>query len=346
MYHYTKVAAPDGGEHFRRRVAAHVDVLLRWYVPHIVLRTWPRASRRQARARLVFGLVDLLRHPAQRHRSVLLEWLLCHGGTALMGRLLRAAASHPGGDWRWDLLRQSGPDRVLPGEHLVPEFQSVQRTGSPASALICFTGSTGRLNMPVQLFHCAVVGRFDALIYLRDPAKLLYTRGIAGLADSIPELGEWLRARLPPGCRLAVLGTSGGGIAAAHTAQALGARRLVLCSPPFEHRGVCALPATGFDKVGRARLFLAAHNDLDRQLASLWRSAHRAPRIEHLDTDSHGTLAHLAREGRLAGLIDWLAMGSAPALRPRSRLPGTGVQRTAHRPVAHRESRRDQSSAS
>lgn len=268
-------------------------------------------------AALVKDLMRLASNPSHAYKRSVLVWAASYAHPALLKRIIKSLVEVTNtNDWILEIGKRANPDLLLPREHVTPDFQmmSVSRS-TPKSVLICVTGNALRLNMPIHVFHLAAADRFDVLIYLRDPGKQQYIAGIQGLGRTVDELVESLRAYIPPRCRISVLGTSGGGIAAARIANGLHASRLMLFSPPLSFKGVMAVEDGGLDNVGSAKLFFAQHNSRDARLAKDWQATRAALAIEFVDSDSHGTLSHLASRGRLDSLIDWLAMAAGPAVR-------------------------------
>lgn len=107
---------------------------------------------------------------------------------------------------------------------------------SPANKtlLVGFTGKLMRLQLPTYrvLLHLDPA-RFE-LILLRDPAQVLFFDGVPGMGNTLMKLGAWLDDFATTGgySRRIAFGTSGGGLAAIHTALSFGWERAVVASPP------------------------------------------------------------------------------------------------------------------
>ena len=105
---------------------------------------------------------------------------------------------------------------------------------SQKTLIVGFTGKLMRLQLPTyRLLLELEPSRFD-LVLLRDPAQKLYANGLPGMGDTVLELGAWLDAfatKMGYAHRIA-FGTSGGGLAAIHTAMAYHWDRVVASSPP------------------------------------------------------------------------------------------------------------------
>lgn len=268
------------------------------------------AITRPCRNRISSQLAAFLDKPSDGVKNELLSWLLSYGSPQLLDILLDSLAAH--GTRRRELaaFSQAGSRHLLPREYITPDFQRVQNAAQPQTALVCFTGDSLRLNMPVQLFHSHVAGRFDLILYLRDAEKQLFTRGIQGMAASMDELFAELRRHIPAGCHLAVLSASSGGYAAARFAEAAGARRLAMFSPPLKFRDVAAVSGPARMPPSDARIFFARTNEGDVRFASDWAGTGYADAIRWFDTSSHGTLKYLFAQGESQSLVDWLRGGA------------------------------------
>lgn len=284
------------------------DTCLRLHLPIWALSVLGRATGKWESTALAKELVTFARHPTGAYNRAVLPWALSYGSPTLLRRAIASLATADTDEWILKIIRKADPNLLLPYEHTVPDYQMFQITTSePRNALICFAGHALRLSIPVNLFHLAAATRFDLAIYLRDPRKSRYESGIPGLGGNLGEVADALRDRIPTACAVSVLGTSGGGIAAARVANALQARRLALFSPQMMRHMPDAIDARAISRIEDIKLFFAAGHPTDRQRAGDWSAVvpHRA--IEWLDTSSHGTLKYLASTGKLDSLVDWLA---------------------------------------
>jgi len=262
---------PDGDENrHRERIAAAADLCVRARVPDFMVSLLSRCLNSR-RTDLIADLVALARDPVWCYKRQAFIWALSYGRPVLLQRLITSAAGRDTGVWNLKLLQRGRADLVLPRERYVPAYQVVRNSqGKPRNALVCVTGNSDRLNMPVQLFHFSVADSFDLLVYLRDPNRTLYGSGVPGLGTSMEEVGDALTEWIPGDCVVSVLSTSAGGLAAAHLANRLRADRAALCSPPRLSRSPAALREPALDRVGQCRIFFARANSGDVERAGEW----------------------------------------------------------------------------
>jgi len=100
--------------------------------------------------------------------------------------------------------------------------------------IVGFTGNLMRLQLPTYQFLLHLnPARFDLLL-LRDMTRNLFANGLPNMGNNVKNLGAWLEefATTNGYARRIALGTSGGGLAAIHTALAFGWERAVAASPP------------------------------------------------------------------------------------------------------------------
>lgn len=312
-YSYSRSRALDRDEKSRRRASVLALLCIRLRLP----------AHTPAWARLLLGRSSgasafsrLMQQLAAKHEPMdpqLLNWALAYGHPGAVRAIMSSLKDTTLESWAQEVLQQADPDLLLPREHLAPDFQKMQTSsGSPERVLVCFAGNAQRLNMPVQLFHCAVAQHFDLLVYLRDFRRQRFIQGIPGLGADIDELAAALRRHIPSGCHLSVLGTSGGGIAATRVAGILNADRLALFSPAYRFKEVSAIPVDLELDARSVLLFLAAHNSPDRRLGDQWSGTSLGSAIRWLDADSHGTLSYLTKTGRFDEVISWLSGGACP----------------------------------
>lgn len=319
-YTYRVSEAPGADERFRERVRFTADACLRLRLPVRALPLLARITGHSSSTSLGGRLVALVRDPVNSYDGPAFVWAMNYGSANLLRRMTVALSATDPDRWQLKLVKGMNPDLLLPREYLVPDYQ-VFECGTTAlnNVLICFAGNARRLNMPVQLFHCAVAEKFDLLIYLRDNRRKGYAEGIPGLGDDPDALTQALADWVPNGSRVAVLATSAGGIAAARVANTLQADRLLLCSPPSISRAPDSFREVSLNNVGETRIFFAANHGGDRSRAREWQDVKGAPAIEWVDTVSHGTLTELAAQGELEALIEWLT----------GEMPGRGEIRVA-----------------
>lgn len=105
-----------------------------------------------------------------------------------------------------DLFRQL---QTIPKLSFLPIQQLYLSKEIPENVLLCFTGRTGRLNMPLPIFHERTTKHFDCIAYLYDPFNDYYSsidNTIRLAIDGIKD--KW------PKARIVSLSTSTGGIMA------------------------------------------------------------------------------------------------------------------------------------
>lgn len=309
---YTSLSEPygDGDYAHRARIARAADFCLRARVPRRAVSRVCRLVLGRQSAGLAAKLVALARDPFTCYNEQAFMWALNYGGPALLRRLIRSASCGDPDRWTLNLVAAGRPRLLLPRERWNPSFQAIQNNReTPASALICVCGNGLKLNLPVQLFHFAVADRFDILVYLRDTRRTEYSSGLPGLGSTMDAVSAHLADWIPPGCQTAVLGTSGGCLAAVRLAHNLHAARMALFSPPKISRASAHLGDPDLTRINASRVFFARRHATDNERAQEWRYVPGVPPIEWLDTDSHGTLSRLAALGRLPDLVDWLATG-------------------------------------
>lgn len=280
-------------------------------LPRRVLAVVGRVTARRRSTALANKLLTLARNPDEPFKEQTFEWAMSYGSPTFLQRLLKSLSGVDTQHWGLNIVRKVDPRLLLPGECTTPDYQMLTTSDTrPTDALICFCDNAFRLNIPVQLFHCAAAGRFDLLIYLRDKKKTGYTSGLTGLGKNLDEVISSLRDLVPSGCRIAVVSASSGGFAAARYASALRVNRLALFSPSSISRLSETIPSGALDSVEDTRIFFAGNNTKDRKRAAEWQKATSVSKIEMLDRSSHGTLRQLSMEGGLDRLIDWLAAGN------------------------------------
>lgn len=294
QYAYIKSRPLNVEEKRRLRISVGIELRLKGTVRH------------PSRSRIANQLVGFINNPDDGAKNELVNWLFSYGSPKLLGRLANSLASHKTGRQDLEAIKRTGAGRLLPREYITPDFQRIQTSEHPRTALVCFTGNSFRLNMPLQLFHCLVADQFDLIFYLRDPEKQLFTQGIGGVATSLDGLIAELRRQIPAGCHIAAISTSSGGYAAMRFAEEAGAARLAIFSPPLTFRNVPSVSGPARIAPDNARIFFARENKRDVRFASDWGGTGYASAIRWIDTDSHGTLKHVFGRGESRALIKWL----------------------------------------
>lgn len=293
------------------------------------VKSGPLSDEEKRRLRVTVGaylrLAGVIRHPSQRPLVNLLlalltpqtradprvlDWLIAYGTPRLIARLREALVGGGSEQWAIRALLRIPTDQLLPREYITPDYQQFQTRSHPRTALVCFTGNALRLNVPVQLFHCIAANRFDLIIYLRDFKRCSFTQGIPGIARDQDELHALLRSRIPMDCRIAVIGTSGGGFAAVRFAERVGAERLAMFSPPLRLKDERAVEGEARVPPENVRIYFAGMNQGDRAFASDWSSTGYASSTRLFATDSHGTLRYLLGCEQGDALLNWLLGGN------------------------------------
>jgi hypothetical protein len=259
-------------------------------------------------SRIVGELLNFIRSPVKNYSKEVCYWLLSYGSPKLLSEVIgRSRDLRAGNNRILHLIRKAGTDKLLPRDYIAPDIQRWQSCDNPRKALICFTGNAQRLNMPVQLFHCLVADEFDLILYLRDPAKRQFTHGVPGIADDIRSLSRYLRNRIPGDCKISVIGTSGGGYAAAEFSRWVKVDRMALFSPPPASKGVPVDIDPMVTPASRVRIYFACDHPKDRNWADSWSRTEYSGSLVWLKTDSHGTLGSIAWHGEFQNMLAWLS---------------------------------------
>lgn len=312
-YSYSRSRGLDWDEKSRRRASVLALLCIRLRLP-VQTPAWARLLLgRSSGASAVSRLMQQLAAKHEPMDPQILNWALAYGHPGVVRAIMSSLKDTTPTSWAQEVLQRANPALLLPREHLAPDFQKMQTSsGRPERALVCFAGNAQKLNMPVQLFHCAVARHFDLLVYLRDFRRQRFIQGIPGLGADIDELAAALRRHIPSRCHLSILGTSGGGIAATRVAGILNADRLVLFSPAHRFKQVAATSGGPVPDSSKTLLIFSAHNNKDAKLADEWTETVLRSSIHRMDTTSHGTLARLAAAGRFGDVVGWLSGDNFP----------------------------------
>lgn len=115
---------------------------------------------------------------------------------------------------------------AFPSLSCLPLQQLYIKSDNPKNILLCFTGRTGRLNMPLPIFHGLVSNLYDGVAYFYDPFNDNYTFIRETIGRSCDKLIKtW------PQSRFSVVCTSTGGIMAHSLPRQFDAVKK-LCSSP------------------------------------------------------------------------------------------------------------------
>lgn len=180
--------------------------------------------------------------------------------------------------------------------------------------LVGFTGKLLRLQLPTYrvLLHLDPA-RFE-LFLLRDPAQTLFFDGVPGMGNTLMKLGAWLDDFATTGgyARRIAFGTSGGGLAAIHTALSYGWERAVVACPPSlsVHRDLgellCVLATRNSGSGDDTQIKVAyGHNARDedsaREILGLFP---QAKKDYYQRFTSHNIINSAQREGSLGAMFE------------------------------------------
>ena len=200
------------------------------YISVVTQRHLINPNLASSKKRLVNSLLSFLLFPNTNFNSNLVSWLLSYGSPQLIQKLI-SELSRTGVDTKiitLDTIKNADPEHILLKEYITPDIQIIQTVPHPKTALVCFTGNALNLNIPLQLFHILVHDQFDLIIYLRDPERQRFTKGLHGVAQNQAELNIFLRNQIPRNCHISVVSTSSGGYAAINFAEEVRANRVAL----------------------------------------------------------------------------------------------------------------------
>ncbi len=259
----------------------------------------------KSRHHLVNELIKLCHAPLENNNPELLDWLLCYSRPSLVRQFLTKLSTIEPEDVTLKTLKHVDPKHILLKEYINPDIQKIKLSDKPNNALICFTGGTHRLNIPVQLFHFIAAKYFDLIFYLKDFSSQCFMNGIPPIASNMHELAIYLEQNIPKPCYVSVLGTSAGGYAAASFAELLPVNRLILFSPPFYFKNKPAIDTLKIHPK-HVKMFFAKRNNQDCRFFECWSKTNYFSSIRPLDTDTHGTLKYLFKTGQLNALFNWV----------------------------------------
>ena len=126
------------------------------------------------------------------------------------------------------LLSYSGKKQheVFFRKRLAPNIRFYSRNGTRKNKklIICFTGNSLRLMMPIPLFLQQVDADQNDILLLRDPTKNGYRMGVPGIGENLEAAIDRLPELIPLHSyqNVSSFGTSGGGLPAIITALRLG----------------------------------------------------------------------------------------------------------------------------
>ncbi len=181
--------------------------------------------------------------------------------------------------------------------------------------LVCFTGRARALNMSIPCFHATARHHFDGLVYFVDRENDFYFACESALLKALDSLCE-----LAPWHRVALLGTSAGGVMALRLEASAPIGRRLAASPPVlrDSRLLARLQNQGCRSLRHSRIFYASENPIDTPHYNHLRTTLPAHQFRRCVFDlswasrSHGTLATVMQLGALDQQLRWLAEQDAP----------------------------------
>ena len=108
------------------------------------------------------------------------------------------------------------------------QFYSNKNKNPNKKLLLCFTGDTGQLNMPIPVFHSLAIGYFDTIAYFFCPQKDRYNKNFYNVMKAV----NLLIAHRKWG-KISLLGTSGGGTIPLKLNNIKNNSKKLVTSPPF-----------------------------------------------------------------------------------------------------------------
>lgn len=176
--------------------------------------------------------------------------------------------------------------------------------------LICFTGQSGMMDMPIPCFHSIAHHLFDAITYIYDPEKNRYLGSLHRLVETLQELSIRLDTD-----QIYFAGVSDGGAAALWMNFQIQKSKGVLSTSPTitDFPGLVELLAAASEKKWQAiRIFFSTGNAID------WKNHHLL--AEALDTNvlaeqvfnlnwassSHASMGTLMSLGCMGDQLLWL----------------------------------------
>lgn len=242
--------------------------------------------------------------------------------------LVKQPAPVDGGavDWAydWDAPLDSELKRSLVKD-IGHEDVVVGMADNPKAIVMVFTGLADQAMVPIEMLDRYFAALNVSAIYLRDPDRLLFNKGIASLAEGFEGTVDHLRTFIAESgaARLVTIGTSAGGYAAMRYGLSLGAEKIVCFSAPTNlkpdfladdgrgrivARRLQSLPPQALDvrpmiqaQRGKADIHLV----FGEKMSADSRHAHYLEGVAGVTlhplagVDSHGSLAVLAQEKKL-----------------------------------------------
>jgi hypothetical protein len=188
----------------------------------------------------------------------------------------------------------------------IPIQQAYLKRDAPANILLCFTGRTGRLNMPLPIFHGLVSDLYDCIAYFFDPFNDNYSSISETISKACDELlTTYSKARFSIAC------TSTGGIMAHNLSHRFDHVKKLCSSPTLgkSNRIVSELKRGEHDRFSNSRFFFSLgpshyHSSTDRESYLLLLDSLSAETFSSnvynlgFYSESHATLMNLALMSR------------------------------------------------
>lgn len=179
-----------------------------------------------------------------------------------------------------------------------------------APVLVCFTGKSGLMDMPIPYFHAWAHRIFNAVVYLYDPTKNRYKESREGIIQAIRQLLNLLGSS-----KLHFAGVSYGASTALWCHGRMDESRGVLGTSPLVHIDdelSATILQNGHHALRGSHLFFSAENRLDNKSYNLLYEQLPAELfVKHVfnigwASPSHGSMGTLMAMGCLGMQLLWL----------------------------------------
>lgn len=192
----------------------------------------------------------------------------------------------------------------------VPQAYVKSQRSQNRRVLVCLTGQSGMLDMPIPYFHSWAHHAFDVIVYLYDSSKSQYVPSRPLIVEALRDLLKTLGL-----AHLCFTGVSYGGVNALWLHQAMAESKGVLATSPtlLAERElmdmVCERPAQALRGV---HLFFSSRNKIDSaNYRHLFRHLGEDFFVEHIfdlgwASASHACMGTLMTMGCLGNQLNWL----------------------------------------
>lgn len=191
-----------------------------------------------------------------------------------------------------------------------PQAFSKDPTKQHKKILVCFTGQSGMMDMPIPCFHSIAHYVFDTVVYIYDPERNHYADTLEGIKTAIDKLCTHLASE-----HVYFTGVSAGGAAALWMhLQSAQSKGVLATSPTIGgHPGLMELLADASQEHWRAtRIFFATGNAIDLKNHRLINSRLDPEILMHQvfnlnwASPSHASLGTVMSLGCLGDQLLWL----------------------------------------